>query len=131
MDIPIYINIENYNMIPPITTKQWLCIRSVTTVVFNEIAKETAESNLLTITQIVPSATPENMVYAIIIMYYVHSFYLIHYEKIYGEKYRQRERKRSKLEQLEKYVLTEPVYDFIKATMVVLFLLIREPKPAV
>lgn len=65
-------------MIPPIPTKQLLSIRSITTIVFDKIAEETAEINALTLPEIVPFSTPANTLYMIILAYYIFSVYHTH-----------------------------------------------------
>jgi hypothetical protein len=113
-------------MIPPIPSKQLLSIRSITTIVFDKIAEETAEINMMSISEIIPFSTPANTTYMIILAYYLFSVY-----RKYSVISPVREEKREKNEQLDKYLLTDMGYRSVKIWLTLLFWLIRDPRPVV
>ena len=128
-------------MIPTIPSKQLLCVRAITTIVFDKIVDETTETNMLSVPEIITLTSPVNTLYLCIIAYYIHSYYISQLEDSKSQwKYTQgnitrttnyRIPKRYKMDRLNKYVLTETGYHFIKTCLVILFLLIREPKAVV
>jgi ABC-type glucose/galactose transport system permease subunit len=127
-------------MIPQIPSKQLLSIRAITTIVFEKIVDETAEINMVSISEIVPFSSPVNTLYTILLVYYIHSYYRRFSEDTPTQRIAQgnstrasgnRITKREKMTELNKYILSDTGYNFIKACLLVLFFIIRDPKPAV
>lgn len=127
-------------MIPPIPSKQLLSIRAITTIVFEKIVDETAEINMVSISEIVPFSSPVNTLYTILLVYYIHSYYRRSIEDTPPQRIAPRNiprtsgnriTKREKMTELNKYILSDTGYNFIKACLLVLFFIIRDPKPAV
>jgi hypothetical protein len=114
-------------MLPPVSSKQLLCIRAISTMVFDKIASETVETNILSLSQVV-AITPDNTIFIGIVVY---SAYIYYSNTTPVYKGTGRLNKGEKLKQLSKYVLSDTTYDFIKVIILTLFLLIKDPKSVV
>ena len=126
-------------MLPPLPSKQLLHIRAISTMVFDKLASETFDSSLITATQIQMMSMPsaEDTLVMIICMYSAYMYYKTTIDEtpknVPTKKYSRRRinAKRTKSEKLNKYVLTESGYNFIKICLFVLFFLIKDPKVVV
>lgn len=127
-------------MLPPVPSKKILYFRAISTMVFDKIAEETMDSNILTVSQMQLFAMPnaEDTLFMVICIYSAYVYYkttLDESRERPTETKRKPRRliitKRTKREQLNKYVLTEPGYQLVKICLFVLFLLIKDPKPVV
>lgn len=130
-------------MLPPVSSKQLLYFRAISTMVVDKIAAETMDSNIITVSQlhwvVVPNA--EDSLFMVICIYSAYLYYKttladFAIKPIQTEDSKRNPRrtfldKRAKLDKLNKYVLSEPGYHFIKICLFVLFLLIKDPKAVV
>jgi hypothetical protein len=124
-------------MLPPIPSKQILYLRAISSMVFDKIAAETIDSNIITVSQLQLFAMPnaEDTLFMVICVYSAYVYYKTTLDDArernrtyYNTK---RKTRRTKREQLTKYVMTEPGYHIIKICLFVLFLLIKDPKSVV
>jgi hypothetical protein len=130
-------------MLPHIPSKQVLYLRAISSMVFDKIAAETIDSNIITVSQLQLFAMPnaEDTLFMVICVYSVYVYYKTTLDEVrerhrtYDNTKRKTRRpilaKRTKREQLTKYVLSEPGYHIIKICLFVLFLLIKDPKSVV
>ena len=114
-------------MLPPISSKQLVSIRAISTIVFDKIASETVDTNILSLSQFV-AITPDDTVFICVVAYSAYMYY-INTATIY--KGTNRLNKSEKIKQLSKYVLSDTTYNFIKVFILALFLLIKDPKSVV
>ena len=108
--------------------------------VFDKIAAETIDSNIITVSQLQLFAMPnaEDTLFMVICVYSAYVYYKTTLDdarernRTYDNtKRKTRRAKRVKREQLTKYVMSEPGYHIIKICLFVLFLLIKDPKSVV
>ncbi len=130
-------------MLPPVPSKQLLYFRAISTMVVDKIAAETMDSNIITVSQLHWFAVPnaEDSLFMVICIYSAYVYYKTTLDDsaikhIQTEDSKRNPRrtfldKRTKLDKLNKYVLSEPGYHFIKICLFVLFLLIKDPKAVV
>jgi hypothetical protein len=113
-------------MLPPVTSKQLLCLRAVSSMVFDKIASEVVDTNIVALSQ-VSSISTEESIYVAVFIYWI---YVYSQTKV-GVSKQQSDEKSEKLKRLSKYVLSDNVYEFVKVFILALFLLIKDPKVAV
>lgn len=134
-------------MLPPLPSKQLLCIRAISTMVFDKIATETVDSNLLTISQIqfVAMPNPDDTLFIIWLVYSTYIYYKITIDEtkvteptpflinssLSSKRHRRIVSKRTKLNQFNKFVLTDSGYHIIKMCLLIMCILIKDPKAVV
>ena len=132
-------------MLPPVPSKHLLCIRAVSTMVFDKVATETVDSNLLTISQIqlVAIPNPDDTLFMIMFVYSAYVYYknTIDESRVVNTTTSavvplpkttiRRISKRTKLDKFNKFVLSDTGYHLIKIGLLILCLLIKDPMAAV
>ena len=101
-------------------------MRAVSSMVFDKIASEVVDTNIVALSQ-VSSISTEESIYVAVFIYWI---YVYSQTKV-GVSKQQSEEKSEKLKRLSKYVLSDNVYEFVKVFILALFLLIKDPKVAV
>jgi hypothetical protein len=104
-------------MLPPISIKNILCVRAVSSIVMDRIVYETIEPT--TITTIVNNTSPTDILYVISTAYFI---------RMYIQNQSPKHIKQTRLNQ---QVLSDDVYRCINISLFILFLLIKYPLNAI
>ena len=104
-------------MLPPISIKNILCVRAVSSIVMDRIVYEAIDPS--TITNIVTYTNPSDILYVVSSVYFIQMYLQHQYPK------------RIKNTRLHQQVLSDHVYRCINISLVVLFLLIKNPLNAI
>ena len=104
-------------MIPPISIKNVLCVRAVSSIVMDRIVYEAIEPS--TITNILSYTNPTDILYVVSSVYFI-QMYVQHQSP-----------KHIKNTRLHQQVLSDNVYRLVNMSLFVLFLLIKNPLNAI